>query len=165
MARSYVPGWDCHGLPIENKALKAVQVDVCILFNGGPGLCIILFQDHRSIAPEEIRSLANATAVQAVKSQKDEFRELGIMADWDGMSSTYRTLGKCSLGCTPVCLRSLTYSDHDYEMRQLRIFQNMVERGKPSPSLPRPAETEMLYQILSIVTIGRFITRLRHARP
>ncbi|KAF8500223.1 tRNA synthetases class I-domain-containing protein [Russula emetica] len=90
----YVPGWDCHGLPIENKALKAVQVD-----------------DHRSIAPEKIRSLANATAVQAVKSQKDEFRELGIMAEWDGMGSTYRTL------------------DHDYEMRQLRIFQNMVERG------------------------------------
>ncbi len=24
--------------------------------------------------------------------------------------------------------------DHDYEMRQLRIFQKMVERGKPSPS-------------------------------
>jgi isoleucyl-tRNA synthetase len=68
----------------------------------GPGLYTILLQDHRSITPEEIRSLANATAVQAVKSQKDEFRELGIMADWDGMDSTYRTLGKCSPGYTPV---------------------------------------------------------------
>jgi isoleucyl-tRNA synthetase len=90
----YIPGWDCHGLPIENKALKAIQVN-----------------DHRSISPEQIRSLANATAIQAIKSQKDEFRELGIMADWDGTDSTYRTL------------------DHDYEMRQLRIFQKMVERG------------------------------------
>lgn len=105
----------------------------------GPGLHTILLQDHRSIAPEQIRSLANATAVQAVKSQKDEFRELGIMADWDGMDSTYRTLGKCSLGCTPVCSRRLTYLDHDYEMRQLRIFQKMVERGKPSPLLSSPA--------------------------
>ncbi|KAI0284613.1 isoleucyl-tRNA synthetase [Russula aff. rugulosa BPL654] len=94
----YVPGWDCHGLPIENKHLKPSKS----------------MYDHRSIAPEEIRSLAKTTAVQAVKSQKDEFRELGIMADWDGMDSTYRTL------------------DHDYEMRQLRIFQNMVERGKLS---------------------------------
>ncbi|KAI0305316.1 tRNA synthetases class I-domain-containing protein [Multifurca ochricompacta] len=90
----YIPGWDCHGLPIENKALKAVQVD-----------------DHRVIAPAEIRSLANSTAVQAVKSQKAEFRELGIMADWDGTGSTYRTL------------------DHGYEMRQLRIFQKMVDKG------------------------------------
>ncbi len=32
---SYIPGWDCHGLPIENKALKAVQVDVCIHFTSG----------------------------------------------------------------------------------------------------------------------------------
>jgi hypothetical protein len=85
------------------------------------------------------------------------------MADWDGMNSTYRTLGKCSLGCTPVCSRRLTYLDHDYEMRQLRIFQNMVERSKPSSSLSPPAE--MLYQVSSTVTTGRFITRLRHARP
>ena len=59
------------------------------------------FQDHRSISPEEIRSLANATAVLAVEDQKAEFRELGIMADWDGTDSTYRTLGQRSLGCTP----------------------------------------------------------------
>jgi isoleucyl-tRNA synthetase len=66
------------------------------------------------------------------------------MADWDGMDSTYRTLGKCSLGCMPVRSRRLTYSDHDYEMRQLRIFQNMVERGKLSPSLWPPAETDVI---------------------
>ncbi|KAI9508081.1 isoleucyl-tRNA synthetase [Russula earlei] len=90
----YLPGWDCHGLPIENKALKTVHVD-----------------DHRAISPEEIRSLANLTAVEAVESQKNEFRELGIMADWDGTDATYRTL------------------DHDYEIRQLRIFRKMVERG------------------------------------
>ena len=87
------------------------------------------------------------------------------MADWDGIDSTYRTLGKCSLGCTSVCSRRLTYLDHDYEMRQLRIFQTMVERGKPSPLLSPPAETEMIYQVSSTVTTGRFTTRLRHARP
>ena len=84
------------------------------------------------------------------------------MADWDGVYSTYRTLGKCSLGCSS---RRLIYSDHDYEMRQLRIFQDMVERGKLVSSLSPPADTEMLYQVSSTVTTGRFITRLRHARP
>ncbi|KAH9077901.1 tRNA synthetases class I-domain-containing protein [Lactarius deliciosus] len=80
----YIPGWDCHGLPIENKALKSVQVD-----------------DHRVISPAELRSLAKDTAVGAVESQKVEFREL---------------VSKSS-------------TDHDYEMRQLRIFQKMVQQG------------------------------------
>ncbi|KAI0065258.1 isoleucyl-tRNA synthetase [Artomyces pyxidatus] len=88
----YVPGWDCHGLPIENKAL----------LNHG---------DHATLSPSKIRELANATAVHAVQSQKEEFRELGIMADWDNDAATYRSL------------------DHEYEMRQLRVFQKMVTRG------------------------------------
>lgn len=99
-----------------------------------PGWYTLLLQDHFSIAPEKIRSLANATAVEAVETQKGDFRDLGIMADWYGKDHTYRTLGKCSLGCTPVYSRRLTCSDHDYEMRQLHIFQIMVRRGKPSPS-------------------------------
>jgi isoleucyl-tRNA synthetase len=54
------------------------------------------------------------------------------MADWDGAGSTYRTLGKCSSGCMPDGSRHLTYylPDHDYEMRQLRIFEKMVEKGE-----------------------------------
>ncbi|KAI0053136.1 isoleucyl-tRNA synthetase [Auriscalpium vulgare] len=87
----YVPGWDCHGLPIENKALQG--------------------HDHGSLSAAKIRSLANDTAASAVQGQKQVFRELGIMADWDNEEGTYRTL------------------DHDYEMRQLRVFQKMVERG------------------------------------
>ena len=86
------------------------------------------------IAPEQIRSLANATAIQAVEGQKAEFRELGIMADWDGTDCTYRTLGKCSSGCTPERHVVDGSPDHDYEMRQLRIFQKMVEQGKPGIS-------------------------------
>jgi isoleucyl-tRNA synthetase len=100
---------------------------------------IIFCQDHRTIPPEEIRSLANDTAVQAVESQKNEFRELGIMADWDATDSTYRTLGECSLRCTS---RGRVHDppDHDYEMRQLRIFQKMVERGKLRPPLSPPSD-------------------------
>ncbi|KAJ8514839.1 hypothetical protein ONZ45_g7687 [Pleurotus djamor] len=86
----YIPGWDCHGLPIENKALKD------------------LGKESTSLSPTEIRHAAAETAKREVESQKEQFKQLGIMADWS-QESTYRTL------------------DHDYEVRQLRIFQKMVE--------------------------------------
>ncbi|KAF8999113.1 tRNA synthetases class I-domain-containing protein [Cyathus striatus] len=89
----YIPGWDCHGLPIENKALQELN------------------KDALSIAPGTIRNAARETALREVESQKTQFRPFGIMADWDSTERTYRTL------------------DHHYEMRQLRIFQKMVEHG------------------------------------
>ncbi|KAF5369061.1 hypothetical protein D9758_002922 [Tetrapyrgos nigripes] len=88
----YIPGWDCHGLPIENKALQE------------------LGKDSLSIPASTIRAAAHQTAVREVESQKKQFYEFGIMADFS-TESTYRTL------------------DHSYEMRQLRIFQTMVEKG------------------------------------
>ncbi|KAI0790394.1 tRNA synthetases class I-domain-containing protein [Abortiporus biennis] len=88
----YIPGWDCHGLPIENKVLKNIG------------------KEHHEISPVEIRTEAEAYAKSQVLSQQEQFRQLGIMADWT-TESTYRTL------------------DHDYEIRQLRIFQAMVDKG------------------------------------
>ena len=75
------------------------------------------------------------------------------MADWDGTDSTYRTLGKFPLLLAPLFILS-NNPDHNYEMRQLRMFQKMVGRGKPSPSLPPAAETDV---ILGLV--------YRHYRP
>ncbi|KAH6900891.1 isoleucyl-tRNA synthetase [Coprinopsis sp. MPI-PUGE-AT-0042] len=116
----YVPGWDCHGLPIENKTLKELKADAT------------------QLPPGEIRDAARKTALREVESQKAQFRTLGVMADWDSHDRTYRTL------------------DHDYEMRQLRIFQKMVANGliyrhyRPvhySPSsLSALAEAELSYK-------------------
>ncbi|KAF9523263.1 tRNA synthetases class I-domain-containing protein [Crepidotus variabilis] len=89
----YVPGWDCHGLPIENKAMKDLK------------------QDPLETPPEVVRDTAKSTALREITSQKEQFRTLGIMADWDCKERTYRTL------------------DRHYEIRQLRIFQQMVENG------------------------------------
>ncbi|KAH7926232.1 isoleucyl-tRNA synthetase [Leucogyrophana mollusca] len=88
----YFPGWDCHGLPIENKALQELGKDVL------------------SLPANTIRSAAKATAEREMQTQKEEFEQFGIMADWSP-ETTYRTL------------------DHQYEVRQLRIFQKMVENG------------------------------------
>jgi isoleucyl-tRNA synthetase len=116
----YVPGWDCHGLPIENKTLKDLKKHVS------------------QLSSAEIRAACQATASKEVESQKAQFKPLGVMADWDSRERTYRTL------------------DHQYEMRQLRIFQKMVEKGliyrhyRPvhySPSsLSALAEAELVYK-------------------
>ncbi|KAI6099470.1 tRNA synthetases class I-domain-containing protein [Pisolithus croceorrhizus] len=88
----YVPGWDCHGLPIENKALQDLK------------------GDPHTLAPDTIRSAARETAEREMSTQQEEFKQFGIMADWSP-ESTYRTL------------------DHVYEIRQLRVFQQMVSKG------------------------------------
>ncbi|KAJ7234625.1 isoleucyl-tRNA synthetase [Mycena haematopus] len=88
----YIPGWDCHGLPIENKALHE------------------LGEDSASLPPLAIRRAAHKTALREIDTQKEQFQRLGIMADWSN-ESTYRTI------------------DHSYQMRQLRVFRDVVENG------------------------------------
>ena len=41
----------------------------------------------------EIRRAARATALREINSQREQFRQLGIMADWDSKEKTYRTFG------------------------------------------------------------------------
>ncbi|XP_068194283.1 isoleucine--tRNA ligase, mitochondrial isoform X2 [Antennarius striatus] len=65
----YVPGWDCHGLPIELKALGDV---------GAGGL-----------EPLQIRHKARAFAVEAIARQKAAFQRWGVMADWDQCYYTF----------------------------------------------------------------------------
>lgn len=65
----YVPGWDCHGLPIELKALEAAGAD-------------------KNMTPVEIRSSARHLASKTVLSQMDEFRSYAVMADWEGRWTT-----------------------------------------------------------------------------
>lgn len=91
----YVPGWDCHGLPIELKALQAQQ-KAGNNFSKGPG------------SAATIRKAARKLAEKTVKEQMGEFRAWGVMADWEGH---YKTL------------------DKKFEMNQLGIFREMVEKG------------------------------------
>lgn len=62
----YRPGWDCHGLPIETKALKDINVERL-----------------DSIPPTKIRSLASSHAAKTIKVQKKQFEQFAIMTDWE----------------------------------------------------------------------------------
>uniref|UniRef100_A0A0P4W8B8 isoleucine--tRNA ligase n=1 Tax=Scylla olivacea TaxID=85551 RepID=A0A0P4W8B8_SCYOL len=74
----YIPGWDCHGLPIE---LKATQVDKR---KKTPANQLSSYSD-----PLEIRNNAQRFAKEALEIQRSVFRRWGLLADW---SEVYRTL-------------------------------------------------------------------------
>ncbi len=61
----YIPGWDCHGLPIELQVEKKV---------GKPG---------RKISAPEFRKKARAFAQRQVDGQREDFKRLGILGDWE----------------------------------------------------------------------------------
>ncbi|MDB2356064.1 class I tRNA ligase family protein, partial [Pseudoalteromonas sp.] len=61
----YVPGWDCHGLPIELMVEKKV---------GKPGV---------KVTASEFREKCRAYAKKQVEGQKVDFKRLGVFADWD----------------------------------------------------------------------------------
>jgi len=65
----FVPGWDCHGLPIEIKALEQVRAKS---EDGEVHLDAI-----------GVRRAARSLASKTVKEQKKGFREWGVMADWE----------------------------------------------------------------------------------
>lgn len=71
----YIPGWDCHGLPIELKALQK-QKELGQL------------SEDRQYEASAIRILARRLAADTVEEQKKGFREWGIMADWDNAWKT-----------------------------------------------------------------------------
>lgn len=65
---SYLPGWDCHGLPIEWKVEEEFRSRN---------------RPKDSVPPEEFRAACRSYAEHWVKVQKAEFRSLGIEGEWD----------------------------------------------------------------------------------
>jgi isoleucyl-tRNA synthetase len=61
----YVPGWDCHGLPIEHKVVKD------------------LGSKAAAMSHAEIRALCQKDAMKWVDLQREQFRRLGVSGDWD----------------------------------------------------------------------------------
>ncbi|EMA6341255.1 isoleucine--tRNA ligase [Bacillus cytotoxicus] len=85
----YVPGWDTHGLPIEqaltNKGVKRKEMPVA-----------------------EFRKLCAEYAYEQVNRQREQFKRLGVRADWD---HPYITL------------------EPAYEAQQIKVFGEMAKKG------------------------------------
>lgn len=62
----YIPGWDCHGLPIELKVLQALKKD-----------------ERQGLTPITLRQKAKTYALQQVDNQRTGFKRFGVWGDWD----------------------------------------------------------------------------------
>ena len=87
----YVPGWDCHGLPIEAALLKEKKMS------------------QRGIQDvPAFRKDAAAFAERFIQTQREDFKRLGVLADWD---RPYRTMTK------------------EYEAEVLSVFRRLLQKG------------------------------------
>src|ERR687887_1197995 len=142
----YVPGWDCHGLPIELNVEKE------------------LGRAKKEAMPKtEVRARCRAYAERFVAIQREEFRRLGVLGDWEHpyltMDSSYaaeevRALGRCLaeglvyrgkkpvLWC-PSCTTALAEAEVEYrddESPSVWVAYPFVEplpaplRGVPAPA-------------------------------
>ena len=64
----YVPGWDCHGLPIEWKVEEEYRKKK---------------RNKDEVPPQEFRAECRAYAQQWVDTQREQLKRLGINGDWD----------------------------------------------------------------------------------
>ncbi|MFA5560553.1 MAG: isoleucine--tRNA ligase [Acholeplasmataceae bacterium] len=85
----YIPGWDTHGLPIENEVTKK-------------GV------NRKEVTSSEFRKICRSYALDQVEKQKEQFKRIGILGDWD---NPYLTL------------------DKQFIFRQIELFGKMVEKG------------------------------------
>ena len=85
----YVPGWDTHGLPIEQQLTKEGH-------------------DRKKMSTAEFRKLCRDYALKQVDKQREDFKRLGVAAEWD---NPYLTL------------------QPSFEAEEIRTFAKMVELG------------------------------------
>ncbi|MBI2180294.1 MAG: isoleucine--tRNA ligase, partial [Deltaproteobacteria bacterium] len=90
-AAPYVPGWDCHGLPIELQVEKNLGRTKKL-----------------TMSKAEIRRLCKEYAEKYLSIQREEFKRLGVLGDWE---NPYRTL------------------DHHYEAQEIRELGKIVASG------------------------------------
>jgi len=87
----YIPGWDCHGLPIEFKVSQEMRK-----------------AGNTDADAATIRKACEAYAWTYINKQREQFKRLGVLGDWE---NPYLTLNK------------------EYEADELRMFADIVAKG------------------------------------
>ena len=142
----YTPGWDCHGLPIENAIEKL---------------------HGRNLPRDEMQSKGRAFATEQIAQQMADFKRLGVLGEWD---NPYKTMNYASeagelralkkvmergfvyRGLKPVywcfdCASSLAEFEIEYQDKQSQTLDVMFPAADPArlaaafglPALTKPA--------------------------
>ncbi|MFC1501256.1 isoleucine--tRNA ligase [Elusimicrobiota bacterium] len=93
----YTPGWDCHGLPIEQQCMKALKTD------------------KNKVDKLKFRYQASDFAKKFVDIQKTEFMRLGVLSDWD---KPYLTLDHKYEGTIARVFGQLAKSGYVYRQKK-----------------------------------------------
>jgi len=86
----YVPGWDNHGMPIESAIIKKNKLD------------------RKKMSIPEFRNACHDFAAEYVDRQREQFKRLGVIGDWD---NPYLTMSP------------------SFEAQEVRVFGKMYEKG------------------------------------
>ncbi len=92
----FTPVWDCHGLPIEMTALKKIK------------------KENEALKPKQIREFCRKEALSWVKTQKEQFERLGVLADWNN----------------PLLTLSAEYEAEELRAIAKVVEKNLLYRGK-----------------------------------
>jgi isoleucyl-tRNA synthetase len=142
----YVPGWDCHGLPIENAIEKL---------------------HGRNLPRDEMQAKSRAFATEQIAQQMVDFKRLGVLGDWDHPYKTMNYANEAAelralkrvmergfvyRGLKPVywcfdCGSSLAEFEIEYADKQSQTLDVMFPTAEPDrlaaafglPSLVKPA--------------------------
>jgi len=146
----YVPGWDCHGLPIEHKVDVELGLD-------RPGIDI-----RRAMDPVDKIRRCREYALKFVDVQREEFKRLGVFGDWENpyltLAPAYEAViarefgrlvgrGLVYKGLKPVhwcmhCKTALAQAEVEYEEQRTTSVYVRFPLEAPltsAPSAPKPS--------------------------
>ncbi len=146
----YIPGWDCHGLPIEHQVDKMLGLDQ-------PGVDV-----RRAMDPIEKIRRCREYALQFIDIQREEFKRLGVFGDWDHpymtMAPAYEGVivrefgrlvgrGLVHKGLKPVhwcmhCKTALAQAEVEYEDERapsVYVRFPLVDPLPAAPQAPKPS--------------------------
>src|SRR5512145_2629824 len=148
----FVPGWDCHGLPIEHQVDKELGLDHAPV------------DVRRAMDPVEKRRRCREFASKFVDIQRQEFKRLGVFGDWDNpyltMAPAYQAViarefgrfvgrGLVYKGLKPVhwcmhCKTALAQAEVEYEEQRTPSVYVKFPLVSPLPALSDAPATSLV---------------------